>query len=71
MKVGDLVKIDAPRQRVNGKVGLIVGRTIRHLHDWMRDSPRKFYYDVMVEGEVRHFIYDELLEQDDWEHEAR
>jgi hypothetical protein len=66
MKPGDLVKLDIAIQRDNGKIGIVVDRVLRHRYTWMKDSPRRFFYDVMVEGEVRQFVYDELLEQEYW-----
>jgi hypothetical protein len=66
MKPGDLVKLEIAIQRDNGKIGIVVDRVLRHRYAWMKDSPRRFFYDVMVEGEVRQFVYDELLELEDW-----
>ena len=66
MKPGDLVKMDTPKQSVNGKIGLVVGKELRQLHEWMRDSPKRYAYDVLVDGQVWRVTYDEIIEEEDW-----
>lgn len=63
MRKGDLVEMDMPGQRVHGKIGIVVDR-VRQLHEWMRDRPKLFAYDVLVDGQVWRCTYENLLEQE-------
>jgi len=65
MKVGDLVMLDTPGQRVYGKIGVIVGKDLKPACEWRRDV-QSFSYEVLVESEVWRVGYGELLEVEDW-----
>lgn len=66
MNPGDLVKLDTPGQRVNGKIGLVVSLDLRPYCEWIRESHKRFSYEVLVEGEVWRVTYDEVIEEEDW-----
>ena len=70
MNLGDLVKLDIPGQRAHGKIGMVVGKVLRPNSEWQRYA-QSFSYDVMVGTEVWRVGYNELLEETEWDDEAR
>jgi hypothetical protein len=62
VKPGDLVKFDSPGQRAHGKVGLIVDKVVVELRTW-----KIYSYDVLIDGEVRRCVYENLLAEEDWD----
>lgn len=62
MKKGDLVRFDSPGEKDHGKAGLILDKITTQLRTCQRWS-----YDVLIDGEVRRYGYEELLAEDDWD----
>ena len=71
MKVGDLVMLDTPWQRVHRKIGIIVGKDLRPTSELQRYAQwsQSFSYEVLVDSEVWRVGYNELLEEEDWGHD--
>lgn len=67
MRVGDLVKMDTPRQRAHGMIGVVVSRIVMPADTW--SDRQRFSYEVLVNGEIWRCSYNDLLEIDNWDYE--
>lgn len=67
MKPGDLVKFDSPGGPI-GKVGLIVDKIVTsNKYPGATPERKRFEYDVMFEGKIWRCVYEELVEEKDWD----
>ena len=73
--MGDLVEHINKQHPDHGKIGMVVGKELKATYDWMRDHMgqpvKSFSYEVMVGTEVWRVGYNELLEETEWDDEAR
>jgi hypothetical protein len=65
MELGDLVRLDIPKQSAHGKIGMVIGKVPMPTYGWMKDV-QTFSYEVMVGTEVWRVGYCELIEEESW-----